>query len=266
MNAWRLADPRVKAAGLLLLVAALAALAWLLPRVPQPQRYHHFADPYVCFGLPRCLDISSNALILLAGAAGLRFLRSAAARRAFIEPAERRPYTLFFLATLLVALSSGYYHLAPDNERLAWDRAALALALMSWLSANLCERVHPSAGLRLLPLLLWLYRPRYSGDKDVLAITGLYLLALLGVLAPPSRAAEFFDLWGLAVKPASIAGPLTYGMTSWVTGGDHRQSMLISGRYFLVGLVLLRGVNPARGRQTALRSDRLSRRGNVPNR
>lgn len=92
MNAWRLADPRVKAAGLLLLVAALAALAWLLPRVPQPQQYHHFADPYVCFGRPRCLDISSNALILLAGAAGLRFLRSAAARRAFIEPAESRPY------------------------------------------------------------------------------------------------------------------------------------------------------------------------------
>jgi len=90
--------------------------------------------------------------------------------------------------------------------------------------------------------------------------------ALVGVLAPPSRAAEFFGLWGLAVKPASIAGPLTYGMTSWVTGGDHRQSLLISGSYFLVGLVLLCGVNPARGRRAALRSDRLSRRENVPNR
>lgn len=90
--------------------------------------------------------------------------------------------------------------------------------------------------------------------------------ARVGVLAPPSRAAEFFGLWGLAVKLASIAGPLTYGMTSWVTGDDHRQSRLATGSYFLVGLVLLCGVNPVRGRRAALRSDRLSRRGNVPNR
>ena len=250
MNAWRLADPRVKAAGLLLLVAALAALAWLLPRVPQPQRYHHFADPYVCFGLPRCLDISSNALILLAGAAGLRFLRSAAARRAFIEPAERRPYTLLFLATLLVGLGSGYYHLAPDNERLAWDRAALALALMSWLAANLCERIDPATGLRLLPLLLaaglgsvvywnwseangmgdlrpyglmqllplllvplllWLYPPRYSGDKDVLAITGLYLLALLGDLLDHQIAALTGLVSGHTMKHV-IAALAIYGV------------------------------------------------------
>lgn len=90
--------------------------------------------------------------------------------------------------------------------------------------------------------------------------------ARVGVLALHSRAAEFFGLWGLAVKLASIAGPLTYGMTSWVTGDDHRQSRLASGSYFLVGLVLLCGVNPVRGRRAALRSDRLSRRGNVPNR
>jgi UMF1 family MFS transporter len=90
--------------------------------------------------------------------------------------------------------------------------------------------------------------------------------ALVGVLAPPSLAAEFFGLWGLSVKLASIAGPLTYGMASWLTGGDHRQSLLITGSYFLIGLVLLRGVNPARGRRAALRADCLSRMGNVPNR
>jgi len=84
--------------------------------------------------------------------------------------------------------------------------------------------------------------------------------ALVGVLAPPSRAAEFFGLWGLAVKLASIAGPLTYGLVSWLTGGDHRQSLLVTGSYFLIGLALLRGVNPVRGRRTALRADRLSRR------
>lgn len=31
----------------------------------------------------------------------------------------------------------------------------------------------------LIPLLLWLYPPRYSGDRAILAVIGLYLLALL---------------------------------------------------------------------------------------
>jgi len=84
--------------------------------------------------------------------------------------------------------------------------------------------------------------------------------ALVGVLAPPSRAAEFFGLWGLAVKLASIAGPLTYGAATWLSGGDHRQALLITGSYFVIGLVLLSGVNAARGRRAALRAERLAHR------
>ncbi|MDH4234895.1 MAG: alkaline phytoceramidase, partial [Gallionella sp.] len=33
--------------------------------------------------------------------------------------------------------------------------------------------------LLLIPLLLWLYPPRYSGDKDIMITIALYLLALL---------------------------------------------------------------------------------------
>ena len=83
--------------------------------------------------------------------------------------------------------------------------------------------------------------------------------ALVGVLAPPSRAAEFFGLWGLAVKLASVAGPLTYGLATWLTGGNHRQSLLVTGSYFVIGLILLSGVDAARGRRAALRADRVQR-------
>lgn len=80
--------------------------------------------------------------------------------------------------------------------------------------------------------------------------------ALVGVLAPPSRLAEFFGLWGLAVKLASIFGPLTYGLANWLSGGSHRTAILITGSYFVVGLALVTGVNVARGRRAALRSER----------
>jgi UMF1 family MFS transporter len=81
--------------------------------------------------------------------------------------------------------------------------------------------------------------------------------AMVGLLAPPAQQAEFFGLWGLAVKLASIMGPLTYGAASWITQGDHRQSLLITGSYFVVGLWALRGVRAARGHRAARRFARV---------
>ena len=77
--------------------------------------------------------------------------------------------------------------------------------------------------------------------------------AMVGLLAPPAHQAEFFGLWGLAVKLASIIGPLTYGAASWITQGDHRQSLLITGSYFVAGLWALRGVQAARGHRAGRR-------------
>ena len=41
--------------------------------------------------------------------------------------------------------------------------------------------------------------------------------ALVGYLSPPARTAEFFGLWGLAVKLSAVLGPLTYGFVTWLS-------------------------------------------------
>lgn len=76
--------------------------------------------------------------------------------------------------------------------------------------------------------------------------------AIVGLLAPPTRRAEFYGLWGQAVKLSSILGPMTYGLTSWLTAGDHRLAMLITGSYFILGLLILASVDLQRGRRAAL--------------
>jgi UMF1 family MFS transporter len=76
--------------------------------------------------------------------------------------------------------------------------------------------------------------------------------AIVGYLAPPARLAEFFGLWGLAVKAASIFGPLTYGAVTWLFAGNHRLAIFATGLYFVVGLFLLGGIDVERGRQQAL--------------
>ncbi|MFY9315149.1 MAG: MFS transporter [Burkholderiales bacterium] len=79
--------------------------------------------------------------------------------------------------------------------------------------------------------------------------------AIVGYLSPKERTAEFFGLWGLAVKAASIFGPLTYGLVTWIFEGNHRLGILSVGAYFAVGLILLVGIDVERGRRAALSSD-----------
>lgn len=81
--------------------------------------------------------------------------------------------------------------------------------------------------------------------------------ALVGYLSPPERSGEFFGLWGLAVKLSSILGPVTYGAVTWLTAGDHRTAILITGLYFVAGLALIAGVDSARGRAAALAAPRV---------
>jgi len=76
--------------------------------------------------------------------------------------------------------------------------------------------------------------------------------AIVGYLAPPARLAEFFGLWGLAVKAASIFGPITYGVVTWIFPGNHRLGILAVGVYFVIGIVLLAGIDVERGRRAAL--------------
>lgn len=84
--------------------------------------------------------------------------------------------------------------------------------------------------------------------------------AVMGVLAPPSRRAEFFGFWGLAAKLSAMLGPPVYGLTVWLTGSDHRGALLLNALFFLAGLVVLVRVRLGRGRRAALVAERPFRR------
>jgi UMF1 family MFS transporter len=75
--------------------------------------------------------------------------------------------------------------------------------------------------------------------------------ALAGLFAPPERVAEFFGLWTMAVRIASIIGPLSYGLVTWATGGNHRLAILSTGVFFAIGLLLLARVDVERGSRAA---------------
>jgi hypothetical protein len=181
------------------------AAAFLLPAIPQPPAYHDFADRRAGFGIENVLDVVSNAGFLLAGIAGLVVVLRPRTRFEFA--AERWPYGIFFLGVLLTAAGSAYYHLAPDNERLFWDRLPITIALMALVAAQVVDRVSVRAGLALLvPMLLagaasaiyWIATERAgAGNVVPYAVVQGYAVVILLVfaLALPSRYTRGNDVY-----------------------------------------------------------------------
>ncbi|MDQ3776820.1 MAG: MFS transporter [Pseudomonadota bacterium] len=75
--------------------------------------------------------------------------------------------------------------------------------------------------------------------------------ALIGQFSPPERSAEFFGLWGLAGKLAAVIGPMSYGVITQASRGDHRLALLATAGFFIAGLALLATVDERRGREAA---------------
>jgi hypothetical protein len=149
-----LLKPRGSALVLLGLTAIVALAACLARRVAQPESYHHFADHRAWLGITNFGDVASNAAFAVAGIWGLLVLLQKPRRVEFVEARERWPYFLLFVGLLLTAWGSSYYHLAPDNERLVWDRLPMTIGFMSLVAAIIAERINVKAGLALLPVLL----------------------------------------------------------------------------------------------------------------
>jgi hypothetical protein len=198
---------------LVVFTALLIAATLLAPRVPQPASYHNFADQRSWLGVRNFGDVASNVLFAVAGAWGMIWLGSAASGARFVDSRERWPYLVFFLGLLLTAFGSGYYHLAPDDPRLVWDRLPMTIAFMGLVAAMLAERVSVPAGLWLLPFLVligvrsvvwwWHTEQIGAGDLRFYAAVQVYAVLVLPLLLllPPryTRSADFGVIFGLYV-------------------------------------------------------------------
>lgn len=190
-------SPKASLAILATLTVAIFLACCALPPVPQPQWYHMFADRRTLIGIPNFDDVVSNLPFAIIGAWGLSFvLRHRRSGRVFLDPRELWPYAFAFAGLLLTAFGSSYYHLAPDNARLVWDRLPMTITFMSIVAAVIAERINVRLGVWLLPFLLvvglgsvlqWYWsESRGAGDLRFYAAVQVYsaVVLLLGMFFP----------------------------------------------------------------------------------
>jgi len=243
-----------------LTIAAVAAL-FLLPRIPQDLVYHIFADRRTLIGIQYCFNVISNFPFAIVGALGLFALLGKRGRKdiAFVDPQERWPYLIFFLGVALTSVGSSYYHLAPDNERLVWDRLPMTLGFMSIFAAIISERVSLRWGkLLLVPLLLiglasvvyWrMSEASGAGDLRLYGVVQFYPLIaipLMLALFPPryTRGADMVGVLALygAAKILEALDAMIFSAGHIVSGHSLKHLAAAAAAYWV--LIMLKKRRP----------------------
>jgi hypothetical protein len=232
-----------------LVLSTVVALMLLHGPIRQLEHYHEFADHSFWAGIPHAADVLSNlgfALVALWGAFRLWPKRNHAAVRAgWID------YSVFLIALLLTSVGSTYYHLAPDDWRLVWDRLPIALAcaaLLAGVRAQLVPRVNAKSeviGLTMFAFasVAWWYVGQLGGSGDLrpyllLQAAPLVLIPLWQAIHGASRGDRLWFGFALVLyvlaKIAEVHDHEIQSTLGWITGHTVKHLLASAAAWVLV--------------------------------
>ena len=136
----------------LIVISSLLFVAgmFFVPRIPQDENYHNFADKRMMLGIPNTFDVMSNVLFFVAGIYGIYVLMWHSSRDEYVTP-----WWIMFISSSMIAVGSAYYHWHPTTRTLFWDRLPMTISFMSIVDIIIGERINSNiAKILYLPLLL----------------------------------------------------------------------------------------------------------------
>ncbi|HLU20710.1 MAG TPA: MFS transporter [Pusillimonas sp.] len=179
-------------------------------------------------------------LLLICGAfyhAGISVVVTLAAVYANQAMGFTMAQTMVLVFTVNIAAAAGALTFGHFQDRVGHKRA-LTITLFGWIAMVL---VAYSA------VQVWVFWIAATLAGLCMGTSQSAGRAMVGGLAPTRRLAEFYSLWTFATQLAAVVGPLSYGLVTWVTDGNHRLALLITGLFFVAGLIVLTRLDFARG-------------------
>jgi hypothetical protein len=239
---------KLRHAALALGVVLACAGVLALPPIAQDPAYHRLADQRALLGIPNGLNVLSNLPFGVVGLLGLATVFGRGAGRAgpVVGPGAAGAYAVLFAGVALTTLGSAYYHLAPDDARLVWDRLPMTVAFVGLVAALLAEWVSPRLGrLTLGPLLAlgvgsvayWYWSElRGAGDLRpylLVQFGSLLVVALLLVLYPAPCRGTGYLVAGLGLyagaKLLEAADARIYALGQVVSGHTLKHLVAAAG-------------------------------------
>lgn len=149
--------------------------------------------------------------------------------------------TMLLVFLVNIAATAGAFVFGYWQDRVG-HKLALGLTLAGWIGMTLL------AALATGPKMFWV----------AAVLAGLCMgssqsggRAMVGLLTPSNRRAEFYGLWSFATHLSVVIGPLTYGLLTLLTDGNHRIAIAFTSLFFAGGLWLLMPLDMTRGQKTA---------------
>ena len=248
-----------------IVVLSIVALLIYGP-IPQFAHYHDFADQRILFGIPNAADVLSNVGFAIVGIWALARLWPARGDTGIA--AGWAGYALFFVALILTAAGSSFYHWAPDNARLVWDRLPIALACAGLLAAVRAE-THPGTdcaawtsvlGALAIASVAWWYFTDRNGPGDLrpyLLLQGLPLLLIpLWQTSGGSPVADRVALWSAIAlyalaKVAELNDHAIFAASQELSGHTAKHLLAIAASAIIAARLVMRargqGIAPRRG-------------------
>jgi hypothetical protein len=250
---------------ILLGISIIAISATLfIPPIAQDPNHHNLADRRIIAGIPNFWDVVSNLAFLLVGVLGLwNLLQMRENRSRLVEKQEIYPLTVAFVGTILIFAGSSYYHWAPSNETLLWDRLPMTLAFMGIFSMVLVERISVKAGINfLIPLLVmgvvsvvYWHVTEQSGQGDLrpyalVQFLPIVLIPVILLLFPARYSGtrylvEMIGWYGIAKVLEFLDAVIWEWTGGWIAGHSLKHCVAAWGIFALVRYVKRRRVIPA---------------------
>jgi hypothetical protein len=221
--------------------------------IPQDLQYHDFADKRKIAGIPNFWDVASNLPMFFIGLFGLAYsLRTYNDRDGLV--AKSIPI-LLSIGIFTACFGSAYYHLAPDNQTLVWDRLPMTFMFMPLFALLVYDFVGRKAGewifyifipfgvfsvfywqysesighgdlrpyafvqffpMLILPFIIWLFPKKVSYLSYIFHILGWYILA---------KIAEHFDHF-------------LYNFTGFWSGHTIKHLLACVSLYYIIKLLM----------------------------
>jgi hypothetical protein len=223
--------------------------------IPQDIQYHQFADNQSVAGIANGWSVLSNILFLFVGLLGLVALE----RNDSVDwdAGVLQISRLFFSGLMLTAFGSAYYHLAPTNESLMWDRIPMSISFMAFFCFVLAMHINkrtgivllwPLLGLGLASVLYWSYTEGIGiGDLRLYAIVQFLPVALIPMILVmfPTRSYQSSLIW-LIISLYIFAKLLEYydqQLYDMINIGGHTLKHMVAS---LTGIVFLKALSSTR--------------------